>query len=433
MVQFYKIKQSSKNKPTTFKGLVSAIDHRLQGIIHHQQQTYFVPDVLPGEEVQLKVTGKRKAELLKVLQADSRRATPACQYYAQCGGCQGQILSFEEQLKLKAPEVMRLIKQLSGYEQLMEPELIYGQDWHYRRVTRLATWFDSRRGWMLGFRQSHSKQLVQIDHCLVLKESLNDLLNPLQVLLSTFSKSAKIGHIELYDCLPQPAVRLRLTSVLNEKQRQFCIQFANEHQVSFLVSDLNSEQYLVGSECYYQLGELDIHFTPGDFIQVNPQLNEQMVQLAQQWLALKADERLLDLFSGVGNFTLALAQQAHSVIAVEGVERMSEQLQANAKLNQLSNIQALSGDLDDPKTLAGICETIDKVLLDPARAGAQTALESVAKVGVKAVLYIACDPATMARDLAIARAYGYKVQRWALINMFSQTSHVETAVLLSAD
>ncbi|WP_165872768.1 23S rRNA (uracil(1939)-C(5))-methyltransferase RlmD [Celerinatantimonas diazotrophica] len=412
---------------------MSAIDHRLQGIIHYQQQTYFAQDVLPEEEVQLKVTGKRKAQLLKVLQADPRRIKPACQYYGQCGGCQGQILSFDEQLNLKAPEVKRLIEQLSGYEQLMPPQLFYGQDWRYRRVTRLATWFDHRRGWQLGFRQSQSKQLVQIDSCLVLQESLNALIPPLQGLLNAFSKSAKLGHVELYDCLPQPAVRLRLTSALTAKQRQLCTQFANEQQVSFFVSDLKSEQYLVGSDCYYQLGELAIHFTPGDFIQVNPLLNEQMVQLAQQWLALKGEDRLLDLYSGVGNFTLPLAKQVRSVVAIEGIERMSEQLRVNAKLNQLNNIKALSGDLDDPKTLAGICETIDKVLLDPARSGAQTALESVAKAGVKAVLYIACDPATMARDLAIAHKYGYKIQRWALINMFSQTSHVETVVLLSAD
>ncbi|MFM2479501.1 23S rRNA (uracil(1939)-C(5))-methyltransferase RlmD [Celerinatantimonas sp. MCCC 1A17872] len=433
MVQFYKTKQSSKNKSTVFKGSVSALDHRLQGIIHYQQQTYFTQDVISGEQVQLKATRKNKAQLVKVLQADPRRITPACQYYAKCGGCQGQILSYEDQLKLKAPQVSHLIEQLGGYEQLMAPQLIYGHDWHYRRVTRLATWFDNRQGWMLGFRQRQSKQLVQIDSCLVLKESLNALLAPLQTLLSQFPKAAKLGHVELYDCLPQPALRLRLTSALNEKQRQLCQQFANELQLSFFVSDINGERYLSGSDCYYQLDDLKVHFTPGDFIQVNQSLNEQLVQLALDWLAPKADERLLDLFSGVGNFSLALAKRAKSVIAIEGVERMSEQLLLNAKLNQLDNITALSGDLDDPKTLAGICDDIDKVLLDPARAGAKTALESVAKAGVKAVVYIACDPATMARDLAMAREYGYKIQRWALINMFSQTSHVETAVLLSAD
>ncbi|MFM2485761.1 23S rRNA (uracil(1939)-C(5))-methyltransferase RlmD [Celerinatantimonas yamalensis] len=433
MVQFYKAKRPVKKTPPAFECEVSALDHRLLGVVHHQQATYFTPDVLPTERIRVQLMGKHQAKLVQLLQSHPHRIQPACRFYHQCGGCQGQILSSTHQLQYKAEQVSLLITQLSGYTSLPEPTLITGPAWHYRRAARLATWFVPNLGWQLGFRQEKSKQVVTVDNCLVLSEVLNPLLAPLSQLLKRFPKSLRVGHVELYDCLPMPTIRLRVGATLSQAQRQACIDLAQVHQVSFLLSDDQTEQWLHGDSCYYMLdGGLKLAFIPGDFIQVNAALNQKMVNLALDWLDPNDDERILDLFSGVGNFTLPIAKRAKEVVAIEGVEAMTQRLSANAALNHCFNVTALSGDLNDRQTLAGWLDGIDKVLLDPARAGAKTALESVAKARPKAVVYIACDPATMARDIALLRVKGYQLQRWALIDMFSQTSHIETAVLLTA-
>lgn len=433
MVQFYKTKKTKSQSPRVMTCQVSGIDHQLQGIIHHQRETYFVADALPDETIKIQIKGKHQAQLLKVLTPSGQRIAPECSYYGACGGCQGQILSAEDQRDYKAQEVAQLLTQLSGYTDLPDVEWLYGSPWHYRRAARLATWFDERQGWIAGFRQRSSKKLVKVAHCQVLSKSLNPLLKPLADLLGIFKKSFRLGHIELYDCQPQPVVKLHANSELSTEQLQACKTFAEQWQVSFYVSDPQGQRLLSGEKSYYALADGSvIHFTPGDFIQVNAALNEQLIQWALDQLDAQANEQVLDLFAGVGNFTIPLAKRARSVVAVEGVSQMSEQIQMNAQLNQCANVTAISGDLDDPQTLTGWCEQADKVLLDPARSGAKTALEAVAKAGVKAVVYIACDPATMARDLAVAQAHGYLIKRWALIDMFSQTRHIETAVLLTA-
>lgn len=432
MVQFYKAKPASKNLRPSVEGSVEGVDHQLNGIIRHRQRTFFVPDTLPEERVIFKPQLGHHGTLIKRLSAHPLRISPACCYYRQCGGCQTQVLEAGDQLAMKAPQVAQLISQLSGFSDLPEPILIQGESWHYRRITRLSTWFDKKKGWILGFRTMQGKQVVPIDHCLVLTESLDKLIQPLQQLMQMFPKHAGVGHIELIDCLPRPVVNLRLTKSLSPKLEQLCCDFADVHQVSFVVTG-SHVQWLSGSSCYYEIDGLSLHFSPGDFIQVNPSMNQQLVDLAISWLDLSKQDIVADLFCGIGNFTLPMAKRCRDVVAVEGVEQMVAQLQLNASTNHLSNVESFSGDLNDPETLAEKLNDIDKILLDPARAGAKTAIKLIAKLQVKTVVYIACDPATMARDIAILKDAGYRLKCWALIDMFSQTSHIETAVLLTSE
>ncbi|CAG9000496.1 MAG: 23S rRNA (uracil(1939)-C(5))-methyltransferase RlmD [Candidatus Celerinatantimonas neptuna] len=432
MVQFYKAKPVSKNSLPSMEGSVEGVDHQLNGIIRHHQRTFFVADTLPEERVIFKPQSGYHGKLVKRLSSHPLRIAPACRYYKQCGGCQAQILDASDQLALKTPQIAQLITQLSGFVDLPEPLLIQGQPWRYRRITRLSTWFDKKMGWKLGFRAAQGKQVVSINHCLVLTESLDFLLQPLQQLIQSFPKNAGVGHIELIDCLPRPVVNLRLTKNLSPKLEQLCCDFAETYHVHFAVTGMDV-QWLCGLGCYYEIDGLTLYFSPGDFIQVNSLMNQQLVDLAIKWLDLSEQDLVADLFCGVGNFTLPIAKQCQSVVAVEGVLRMVEQLRANAKTNHLTNIEAFSGDLSDPETLAGRLNGIDKVLLDPARAGAKIAIELIAKLQVKRVVYIACDPATMARDIAVLKEAGYRLKCWALIDMFSQTSHIETAVLLTSE
>lgn len=431
MVQFYKAKSATKKTQSAFDSFVTGIDHKLCGIVHHQQNTLFVERVLPNEQVRIKPLSNHQGQLVKLLKPSEQRIKPRCHYFERCGGCQAQMLSADDQLAYKRQEVGRLLKQFSGYEQLPDVTLLQGEVWNYRRDCRLSSWFVPGNGWQLGFRMPRAKKLVPMTQCETLSETLNPLLQPLQKLLASWPKTVRLGHIELIDVKPQPIVAIRLMKPLTSAQCRQCEAFAKAQQVA-VVFDLGEErQWLVGEACYYTVDDVELHFSPGDFIQVNAGMNQQLVALALDWLDPQADERLLDLFSGIGNFTLPLAKRAKEVIAIEGVESMAQRVSDNARRNGLQNVTAFSGDLNDPSVLAERLKDIDKVLLDPARAGAKTAIGLVAKARPKAVLYIACDPATMARDVAQLQAAGYCLNRWALIDMFAQTSHVETAALFT--
>ncbi|MFM2480222.1 23S rRNA (uracil(1939)-C(5))-methyltransferase RlmD [Celerinatantimonas sp. YJH-8] len=431
MVQFYKAKTAAKKTQPVFDSVVSGMDHKLCGIVHHQQNTFFVERVLPGERVRIKPLSNHQGQLIKVLQAGSLRIQPRCEYFQECGGCQSQILTSDQQISFKRTEVQKLIEQLSGYTDLPEPMLITEAAWNYRRCCRLATWYERQQGWLLGFRMAKSKQLVTVQHCDTLNQSLSALIAPLQQLFRQWPRAAGLGHVELIDALPKRVVLVRVTHPLTTPLIEQLVNFAVSQNISLVMDDGINRQWLQGEHCYYEVDDVSLQFEPGDFIQVNASLNQQLVALATDWLDPQPQERILDLYSGIGNFTLPLAKRAAHVTAIEGVASMAVKVQQNAQANGLNNVEAVSGDLNDPAALRQHLTQIDKVLLDPARAGAKTALGLVAKARPKAVVYIACDPATMARDIAQLYSAGYQFKRWALIDMFAQTSHVETAVLFT--
>lgn len=434
MAQFFKAKTKSASNQRLRDCLVTTLDHHLRGVVKQQNKTLFVEGVLPGERVDLIVKEKHKADLLKRHSDHPMRCKPQCGYFERCGGCQNQYWPHDLQLQAKATGVGHLLKQLGGFEALPEPSQIVGPAWHYRRVTRLATWFDKAKGWQAGYRQKRSKQLVVIDTCPILTQPIESLLGPLQQFLAKLPKSCGLGHIELIDCLPVPVVRLRLHR-LDSALRQHCEAFADEQQVSLILAPTDQEQqWLRGSRAYFELDGCEIDFTPGHFIQVNAEVNQQMVAQAIEWLAPQADETVLDLFCGVGNFSLPLAKRCKSVIAIEGVESMAKQVLANAANNNINNLQAHAADLESEATsqlwqFSPAHGAVDKVLLDPARAGAKTAIASVAKAKPQAVVYVSCDPATLARDARVMNQAGYQLVKWAVMDMFPHTEHVETMVL----
>ncbi|MEE1674441.1 23S rRNA (uracil(1939)-C(5))-methyltransferase RlmD [Agarivorans aestuarii] len=433
MAQFFKAKAKTTSIKAIRDAQVHALDHHLKGVVKHQGQAYFVDGVLPGERVDLLPSAKSgPAKLLKRLSESSQRVKPACQFYQQCGGCSAQHLSSQAQREYKLKAVGELISRLSGYQDLPEFNVLSAEDWHYRRATRLSTWFDKQHGWQLGFRQKSSKQIVAISECLVLKSQLSALLLPLQQLVKSWPKSAGLGHVELIDCQPQIVCRIRLSKAPSDSIKTSLLDFAKQHELALAIATDEESSYLVGEQAYYILPEqnLRLAFTPGDFIQVNEAMNQAMVSQALAWLKPSKEDQILDLYAGIGNFSLALAQQAQHVIAVEGVAAMSKQVLSNAEANGLTNISAFSGDLEQAETAKAWQKTkINKVLLDPARAGAKLAISQVAKLSPSTVVYVSCNPATLARDAKVLKQAGYRLSQLALVDMFAHTEHVETMAL----
>jgi 23S rRNA (uracil1939-C5)-methyltransferase len=451
MAQFFKAKPRAK-APEMLRGCdVAELDHHLRGVVKAQGKTLFVAGVLPGERVDLQIEGKHQASLTKRHSSHSQRCEPKCGYFDRCGGCHIQYWPTPMQLNGKAAGVARLLKQLGGYTELPEPSLISGEPWGYRRVTRLATWFDKLSGWQTGFRQKRSQKLVPVTECPILTAPLDTLLEPLQRVLAKLPKSCALGHIELVDCLPQPLVRVRVKQVFNEKQRSLWLAFADAQQVSVVMSTDDADEWLRGESAHYVVEDCAIHFMPGHFIQINDRVNQQMVAQAIEWLDPQLDELVLDLYCGVGNFSLPLAKRCERVIAIEGVEAMAQQVRRNAALNGISNIEAFAANLDESessklwfsKPASGSLKNpsepstdqpksrVTKVLLDPARAGAKAAIASVAKAQPHAVVYVSCDPATLARDAHVMNQAGYALARWSVMDMFPHTEHVETMVLFT--
>ena len=434
MVQFFK---ESKAKPQNQPLLdVTVVDLNMQGVgmARYQGRPLFVPGALKGEQVRVRLQVQNNkyqtASLIKVLKPSPARLKPFCSYSADCGGCSLQHMPVDNQRTVKADAVSRLFAR-QGIEQLPELEwLEQAQTQGYRRVARLAIRLQGK-GVALGFRRSQSHQLVEIEHCGVLHPVLSALITPLRQLLNQLKAIKQLGHLELYDAAEGVALLLRHSGTLLPRDLELLLSFAQSKNVALFLQDDNGRRPLhVPFSLYYQIDNIRLSFTPGDFIQINAALNAQMVSQALDWLAPEPDQPILDLFCGIGNFSLPLAAAGHPVIGVEGVMEMVEQARGNAEDNDLAQASFYRTDLaadftQEPWARQGF----ERVLLDPGRAGAEQVMPYLCQMAPKRLLYVSCNPVTLARDSQLLIAGGYQLQRLCLIDMFPHTAHCEAMAL----
>lgn len=404
----------------------------------------FVDRALPGERVEVAVHRSRKrfdeAHPREVLKASPHRITPECPYFGQCGGCDLQHLVLPAQRDHKR-EV--LIEQLTrqGIELTVVPELVAASGRAYRRRARLGVKVDAQGQVHLGFRARHSHHLVDIQQCTILVPSLARLLAPLHQHLARLGAPRQVGHIELLASDSGPCIVVRQLRD-NPVDAGVWREFAADQSVSLA--------WLVGRETprliwltetpdlRYTLKsgsrELALGFSPGDFLQVNAEINQRLVDMALEWLPLVGDEHVLDLFAGVGNFSLALAVQAAAVTGIEGSPAMVTCLADNARRNGLRHVVARQADLGKAESLEGMSrDSVDLVVLDPPREGAENVCHWLAMRRVPRILYVSCDSATLARDSARLVQGGYRITHAAVADMFPQTAHLESMLLFECD
>lgn len=408
-----------------------------RGIAFLDNRTWFVEGALPEEEVEARVLTARsqiiEARTERVLNASGQRRVEPCPHARFCGGCNLQHLSAVDQLELKQRSLAEQLLRVASIEPQRWVHPLTSPEFGYRRRARLAVrWDNKARRLDVGFRASASQEIVAIRECPVLVQPLQLLLPALLEVLHALDKPQAIGHLELFSGTAE-AVLVRHTAALAVADLQRLKAFAKERGVQLWLQGEGKAQPL---DPAYSLGyrlplwQLELAWRPGDFVQVNAPVNEAMVAQALEWLAPEAGERVLDLFCGLGNFTLPLARMGAQVVAVEGVGEMVERARTNAERNGLGTAHFYQADLSKPLVQAQWASGgFAAVLLDPPREGALEMVRQMATLGVRRVVYVSCNPATLARDAAELVGQGYELKRAGVLDMFPQTAHVEAMAL----
>lgn len=435
MARFFQAKKNTSIQSKHQSVMVTKLDHLGAGIAYQQDKPTFIDGALPGEEVVIQITESKskfsRAKLIKVLAPSPERVVPFCQYYQQCGGCDLQHLSREAQITHKQQTLSHLMSKFAKQAVPLSAP-ITEQDKGYRRRARLSLWWDKKTQQLqVGFRRKQSKSIININDCPVLDPHLNQCVAELKPLLSGFQHPDQLGHIELVKADNTSVLLLRHLGSLPSADKQRLSEFAQRHQLAlYLLTDNQPLEHVQGEAPYYQEAGVTMHFLPTHFIQVNQSINQRMVAQAIEWLDVQSSDRVLDLFCGLGNFSLPLARIAHYVVGVEGVDEMVSVASKNADLNQINNSAFYQANLEQDMTKAEwAAEKFDKILLDPARAGAAGIIEQLGALAAERIVYVSCNPATLARDSQSLLNQGYHLAKLAMLDMFPHTSHLESMAL----
>ncbi len=435
--------QGAQNLETTpFEVDVHSLSHDGRGIARWQEKTLFVSGALPGETVVCKQSAAHgrfnEAKTVSIVSASSDRVDPPCEFYQRCGGCDLQHLAVDKQIQSKQASVLDQMQRIGGLQPQTVLPALQSKSSDYRVRARLAVYWSKAGAPSLGFRGEGSKQVVPITHCTVLHPSIDQLIPALSEWLKSIERNRPVTHIELSADTEGACILLRHTRKLEQVDRDSLNQLAHEHSAEvFLQGDSGAELLDLSGDAvkprrHYRLDDFDLKmaFHPLDFIQVNPQINEQMLAQALTLLNLSADDKVLDLFCGVGNFTLPMARQAGSVVGVEAQESMVERGRENAANNGMDNAKFLAANLEKPMAPGLLGRgNIDAILLDPPRSGAAGALPFIAQLKAPKLLYISCNPSTLARDAKGLAEQGYRLDTLGIMDMFPHTSHVESMAL----
>ena len=418
--------------------------HDGRGIARLEGKAVFVAGALPGERVRLRVIKRRRqmdeAGLVEVLSASPDRVVPACAHFGICGGCSLQHLSGKAQLAAKERQLLENLQRIGRVraERVLAP--LQGPEWAYRRRARLGVKYVHKKGRVLaGFRERDQPYIADLQRCEVLQEPLGTLPKDLAALVETLAIREKIPQVEVAAGDAAAALVFRVLEAPGPEDVEKIAAFGARQGVQIFLQTGGLDTVRPLHPHYppltYAVDDgLAIEFSPVDFIQVNREVNVSMVAAALGHLRPTRDDRVLDLFCGLGNFTLPLARRAESVVGVEGASALVSQAQANAARNGVGNAVFFREDLFEPTQFGPWAnERYDLVLLDPPRAGAAAVLARLAHWRPRLVVYISCHPGSLARDAEIlVHSHGFKLACAGVMDMFPQTTHVESIAVFEA-
>ncbi len=455
MANFFKPSTKTQSTGKLISVEITRLDPNGCGVAIHQKKPIFIENTLVGEKVNAKIVKLKskysKANVSEILTSSPHRVEPKCSHFKQCGGCNIQHLNYSQHLPFKQQKVTDLFARNNMKGLLPWAESITGKQWHYRRKARIGVQYNKLGEPIVGFRQKKSNTLINIKSCPVLTESISDIFFELKNILKQLTLSQSVGHIEVIDtqCI---TIVIRQLIPLTDHDAQLWLNIAEKLQWQVYIDDGKSVVPLTPiAPLYYQLQlakhhssktsetqsnhhslryDVTIQFEPKDFIQINHEINEKMIVQALQWLALKQSDIVLDLFCGLGNFSLPIAQNVEKVIGVEGMQSMVDKAIYNANTNGINNALFYQADLNnDWGSEPWVKLKYSKLLLDPARAGAYEALLQSIKLSIPTILYVSCDPVTLAKDSQLLQQNGYKIEKITIMDMFVHTKHIETMVL----
>ena len=424
--------------------IIESLDHEGRGVAHVEGKTIFIEGALPGEEVEYSSYRRKpsyeQASAVAILRQSAQRTEPRCRHFGVCGGCSMQHLEPEAQAAAK----QRVLEDALWHIGRLRPGLlypaIYGPAWGYRSRARLSVRLVPKKGGMLvGFHEKRSSFVADMDSCEVLPARLSALLPELRRLIIGLSIPDRLPQIEVAVSERQVALVLRVLQPLSAADETLLRAFSDRHQVVLYLQSGGPASVTLfhpqgAPPLAYTLPEfgVELRFSPTDFTQVNHGINRMLVRRALALLAPQQNERIADMFCGLGNFTLPIAKCGARVVGVEGASSLVERARANAVLNGLtanSEFQVANLFEATPETLARLGR-FDKMLIDPPREGAIALVKALGVEAPRRIVYVSCSPATLARDAAVlVHEQGYRLRGAGIANMFPQTSHVESIAL----
>ena len=425
---------------------IDAVTHDGRGIASTDGKKVFVAGALAGEEVRFIRRKRRRnfdeAELLEILKASPDRVDARCEAFGRCGGCVLQHVSIEEQREIKFATLRDNLQRNAKVEPQEWLQPIIGPDWHYRRRARLGVKDVAGKGRVLvGFRERHAPYITDMQRCEVIAKPVDDLIEPLGTLIEQLSIRARLPQIEVAVGDNGVALVFRVLDPPSDDDLSLLRKFGADHDLRIWLQPggLDSLQLAWPEQdpgpLSYALPEFDIEiaFEPIDFVQVNGEINRRMVSAAIENLDPGADDRVLDLYCGIGNFTLPLGRTAGEGVGNDGEAMLVERAGANAQRNDLENVSFRCADLSKiDGSQAWIKERWDRVLLDPARSGAAEVIAHMRTIDPQRIVYVSCHPGTLARDAGtLVNELGYTLQAAGLIDMFPHTAHAESIAVFS--
>lgn len=423
---------------------VFSLDYEGRGVARVNGKTVFIKGALPTERVAFRVTRSKKqfdeAVATNIIRPSEERVAPKCCYFDTCGGCVLQHASHGAQIAFKQrileEQLLRIGKVFP--EQILPP--VYGSAWAYRHRVRFSVAADKQGRIGVGFQARQSHDVVAVESCPVLPDHVSRILPGLNRLMQDFVKiNGRVNYIEcavgeqltvLNVCMQEmpnkAACELleRFSDGLNQSGRKWQIWIQHGNKAAYPLCPESAP------DLAYRLPEFDVEmpFRPGDFTQINAEMNALMVGRALRLLDVRPNERVADLFCGLGNFTLPIAKSGATVVGLEGADYLVSRARENAASNGCRHAVFRQADLFET-TPAAVAQWghFDKMLLDPPRSGAYAVVQALhAPYLPKRIVYVSCNPSTLARDAAVLTGKGYRFKAAGVMNMFAQTAHVES-------
>ena len=432
---------SRRVDPAPFDAEIIDLAHDGRGVARIEGKTVFVADALPGEKVRARRLSRRRshdeAELVEVLEAAPERVAPRCPHFGTCGGCSLQHLAPAAQIEAKARTLYDNLQRIGRVEPAARWEPVVGPAWEYRRKARLGVRKVDKKGRVLvGFRERSAPLLADMDSCAVLAGGIGAMLPAIGELVAGLSIARRVPQVEVAVGDDRRVLVFRVLDPPSAADLSLLERFGAEQAVDVWLQpggNDTAQPLRAGSPPpRYRLEAFDLEyeFLPTDFVQVNAEINARAVARAVELLAPAPGERVLDLFCGLGNFSLALARRGAQVCGVEGDAALVQRARDNAARNGVAAEFHVANLFEDCRPLSWAREPCAGLLLDPPRAGAEAALDLVPQLGPQRIVYVSCHPGTLARDAGIlVHQQGYRLMGAGVMDMFPHTAHVESIAL----
>jgi len=426
-----------------FEAQIQSLSHDGKGVARINEKATFIQGALTGEKITFRYTNRKKSYdeglVTSVIEASPDRVQPKCAHYEICGGCSLQHLDSDKQIEAKQQVLLDNLEHIGKVSaQSILPPLTNDSVWGYRRKARLGVKNVPKKGKVLvGFRERASSFVADLTLCPVLHPRVGELLPQLSELVEGLSINAKLPQVEVAMDDEQCVLIFRILEDLTDTDIAAIKAFGEAHNIIPYTQRGGPDTVVplsgIPADLHHALPDqhLELGFLPGDFTQVNTDINRKMINRALDMLDLNQNDTVLDLFCGVGNFTLPLATQAGTVVGVEGDEGLVQRAKSNAERNKLPNVDFYAANLyEELKPQPWLNQHFNKALIDPPRSGALEILPLINKMGIETLLYISCYPGTLARDAGVlVNEMGYTLVSTGVMDMFPHTGHVESIAL----